>query len=378
MINLRTRIEPVVAFTKVASSFYEIRLQIAADYNDKNTSSNNSTESKLNFVVVYRLVTVCSCFLTMCILAQIIETINRKIPICVPLVGSLISSILLLFVTLWNWPIEVMYGAAILNGLSGWFTIFWSSVIIWVAHGSSDSSRSLQLTLIQMVHELADFYQGVIAAGCSITCYAFCVLYIIFVLRTPESGVVHDEESKGNSMIESKDQNIDPKDAEKSGMLEREDETQDAAPNYMLVGVLLCSAAIYHFAFTGAHSVIRLFVTKKLFLRCIPPEAWFGLTHITSTLGMFIFARRAKDLDFILVGMCSFCAGILIMAFVKWTFLYIIAQIVMMFSDMPIPKIISVVSKQVPPTTFRKFIKQFLFFIITCNAGNTRGNTPAV
>ncbi|XP_053311846.1 thymic stromal cotransporter homolog [Spea bombifrons] len=346
MMNLRTRIEPVVVLAKVASSFYDIGLDIAAgNHSDQNTSSTNSTESNSDFHFAYKTVTSCSCLLAMFILEKIIENINRKIPICVPLVGSLISSILLLFVTVWNWPKEVMFGAAILNGLSGWFSLFWSGVITWVSHASSDSSRSLQLTLIHMTYGLAgligtfttacglnrlnftDFYQGVIAACCSITCYTFCILYIIFVLRIPESGVVHDEESKENSTIETKDQNIYPEDAEESGMLVREDETQDTEPNFMLIAVLLCSAAFYHFAFTGAHTVIELLVTQKLVLHCIPPEVWVCITHITSTLGIFILARWANDSFFILLGMCSFCAGILIMAFVKWTFLYHIGKI---------------------------------------------------
>lgn len=56
---------------------------------------------------------------------------HRKIAICVPLLGFLLSRLALLLKVLLDWPVEMLYGAAALNGLCGGFSAFWSGSWPW-------------------------------------------------------------------------------------------------------------------------------------------------------------------------------------------------------------------------------------------------------
>ncbi|PKK24918.1 solute carrier family 46, member 2 [Columba livia] len=209
---MRTWIEPVVASSQVASAFYDTALLLVVKnyYNQTNaTISSHALEDAQqkavsNFYIIYNLVLGLSPLVSAYSLSKLGDRMHRKIPICIPLLGYLGSKTLLLLLILLDWPIEVMYGAAAFNGLTGGFTTFWAGVMALGSLRSSESRRSLRLIIIELVYGLAGFLgsmasgylfvgfsdryrEGTVLVSCSIACYAFCLFYSIFVLTVPKS-----------------------------------------------------------------------------------------------------------------------------------------------------------------------------------------------
>eukprot|EP00079_Xenopus_tropicalis_P039267 XP_017953038.1 PREDICTED: thymic stromal cotransporter homolog [Xenopus tropicalis] len=383
---IRTWIEPVVAGAQIASSFYDTGLLMTVEnyYNQTIISSNSSRDDDLqkaisNFYIIYNVVMGMTPLLSAYILAKISDKTSTKVTICVPLTGYLISRMFLLFVILFEWPIEVIFGSAAFNGLTGWFTTYWAGVMAWASLASTESKRSLKLIIIELVYGLAGFagslvsgyifvhlninkHQGTILASCSTGCYAFCVLYSIFILKMPDAETCLEERNtEGSSINEASQESINSDCA-----LLNDKPTNNTAINPSDVAsskcVIICmfvSAIVYNIAVTATDDVINVFVLKKP-LNWGPVEVGYGnaaayMTYITSFLGVYIFSKCFGDLGLIITGMISFSCGILIMAFVRWTYLYYIARAVMLFSLITTPTIRSIISKHVKGSSYGKF-----------------------
>ncbi|KAM4708520.1 solute carrier family 46 member 2-like [Discoglossus pictus] len=384
MVMVRTWIEPVVAGAQVASSFYDTALLMVVKdhYNNTNTSYVNPSDDDLqksisNFYIYYNVIMGLTPLLSAYILAKLGDTIHRKITICVPLAGYLISRSLLLFVMLLDWPIEVMFGSAALNGLTGWFTIYWSGVVAWASLGSSETKRSLQLIIIELVYGLAGFFgslasghifthfkiknqKGVVLMSFSLACYIFCLLYSVFVLRIPNSEEVCSKQINNDSNHSEHDE-CRRLLGDKHVQIPTTVPSSDSNTVYVskaIIILMFISAILYNIAYISTEDVINVFILKKP-LSWGPVEVGYGnaatyMTYITSFLGVYVFSRCMGDLGMIMVGMFSFSAGILIMAFVHWTLLYYIARAVMMFSLIPTPTIRSIISKRVQGSSYGK------------------------
>ncbi|KAM8961340.1 solute carrier family 46 member 2-like [Pelodytes ibericus] len=397
MAMVRYWIEPVVAAAQFAGSFYDTGLLMVTKkyYNQMNTTTNNSSEDVVqksisNFYIIYNLILKLTPLLSSYFLATCLGNINKKITLCVPLVGYLVSSVVFLFVILWDWPIEVMYGSAAFNGLTGWSITYWSGVMIWASLGSSESQRSIRLITNECVYGIAGFagslisghvftnlgignHQGVVLTICSIVSYTLCLLYIIVVLRIP-----HSEE--GNKKEPASDVNEGPVVSEHQHEPDNIEYTEHSrllddqssglastnpsyvpvkmAPSKLIIILLLSGASLYNASVNGAEDVISLFVLKEP-LRWGPVEVGYGnaagyMVFITSFLGVFVFSKYLGDLSLIIIGMISFWAGILTMAFATKSYLYYIARVGMMFSLIPVPTIRSILSKHVQESSYGK------------------------
>ncbi|XP_077107385.1 solute carrier family 46 member 2-like isoform X3 [Ranitomeya variabilis] len=369
----RMWIEPVVAGDQIASSFYDTALlMVVRNYyntsiNSQDVPSNSSRDDMLqkailNFYFIYNIIIGLTPLLSAYLIAKIGEKTSRKVTICVPLLGYLLSRMFLLFVIIWEWPVEVMFGSAALNGLTGWFTTYWSGVTAWAASCSSERRRSLKLIIIEMVYGLAGFvgslvsgylfvllhitsHQGTILMFCCIGGYTFCVLYCIFVLRAPE-----DYNSETSRVLkDSRNRNVQEDKAENSVL---------KAPSKLILITLFASAILINVASAGTNDIINVFVLKKP-LNWGPVDVGYGnaaayMTYITSFLGVLIFSRFTGDLGLITIGIISFGSGLLIMGFVRSTYMYYIARIVMIFSIIPTPTIRSMISKQVQGSSYGK------------------------
>lgn len=344
----RMWIEPVVAGAQVASSFYDTALLMVVrnhynkSINSQVSPSNCSNDDMLqkaisNFYIIYNVIMGLSPLLSAYILAKIGDKTNMKVTICVPLLGYLISRMFLLYVIIWEWPVEVMFGSAALNGLTGWFTTYWAGVMAWASLCSSERRRSLQLIIIEMVYGLAGFVgslvsghlfvflhitsqQGTILMFCSIGCYAFCVIYCIFVLRTPEE---HNNSESTRLLKESRNKTIQGDETENS---------MSEAPSKLILITLFVSAILFNVAFTATDDVVNVFVLKKP-LNWGPVDVGYGnaaayMTYITSFVGVFIFSRFTGDLGLIAIGIISFGSGLLIMSFVRSTYMYYIGKLI--------------------------------------------------
>ncbi|NWU07985.1 TSCOT protein, partial [Cephalopterus ornatus] len=396
MMAMRTWIEPVVASSQVASAFYDTALLLVVKnyYNQTNgTAPSHALEDAQqkavsNFYIIYNLVLGLSPLVSAYGLSKLGDRIHRKIPICFPLLGYLGSKTLLLLLILLGWPIEVMYGAAAFSGLTGGFTTLWAGIMALGSLGSSESRRSLRLIIIELVYGLAGFvgsmasgylfvgfsdhYQeGTVLVCCSIACYAFCLLYSIFILTVPKPGAscpakVKSAEEVGNQIPAHTGAAAATGSSQPSGG----SSSSLVSPSKLIIILLFVAAILYDLAVAGAMNILPLFLLRE-------PLSWNAVEighgnaagyviFITSFLGVFVFSRYLRDITMIMIGVVSFSTGILIMAFVQWTFLFYIARAVMLFALIPLPTIRSMLSKHVEGSSYGKvFVLLQLSLVIT-------------
>ncbi|NXY81616.1 TSCOT protein, partial [Alcedo cyanopectus] len=383
---VRTWVEPVVAGSQVASAFYDTALLLVVKnyYNHTNTNTNTTASSHAledaqqkavsNFYIIYNLVLGLSPLASAYGLSKLGDRVHRKIPICFPLLGYLGSKTLLLLLILLDWPIEVMYGAAAFNGLTGGFTTLWAGVMALGSLRSSESRRSLRLIIIELVYGLSGFLgsmasgylfvgfsdryrEGTVLVSCSIACYAFCLLYSTFVLTVPKSAASSLAEAKGADNLGS--QLPACKEAAESAQPSKCGRSNPVCPSKLIISMLFVAAILYDLAVVGAMNVLPLFLLRE-------PLSWNAVQighgnaagyviFITSFLGVFVFSKYLRDITMIMIGVASFSAGILIMAFVRWTFLFYIARAVMLFALIPLPTIRSMLSKHIEGSSYGEY-----------------------
>ncbi|NXM00594.1 TSCOT protein, partial [Tyrannus savana] len=397
MMTMRTWIEPVVASSQVASAFYDTALLLVVKnyYNQTNgTAPSHALEDAQqkavsNFYIIYNLVLGLSPLVSAYGLSKLGDRIHRKIPICFPLLGYLGSKTLLLLLILLGWPIEVMYGAAALNGLTGGFTTLWAGIMALGSLGSSESRRSLRLIVIELVYGLAGFggsmasgylfvgfsdhyREGTVLVCCSIACYAFCLLYSIFILIVPKPGASCPDKAKSAEEVGSQLPAHTGAAAAATGSSQPSGGSSSSlvSPSKLIIILLFVAAILYDLAVVGAMNVLPLFLLRE-------PLSWNAVEighgnaagyviFITSFLGVLVFSRCLRDITMIMIGVVSFSTGILIMAFVQWTFLFYIARAVMLFALIPLPTIRSMLSKHVEGSSYGEvFVLLQLSLVIT-------------
>ncbi|NXU18315.1 TSCOT protein, partial [Pardalotus punctatus] len=389
---MRTWIEPVVAGSQVASAFYDTALLLVVKnyYNQTNSTAPSLTledaqqKAVSNFYIIYNLVLGLSPLVSAYGLSKLGDRMHRKIPICFPLLGYLGSKTLLLLLILLGWPVEVMYGAAAFNGLTGGFTTLWAGIMALGSLGSSESTRSLRLIIIELVYGLAGFLgsmasgylfvgfsdhyrEGTVLVCCSIACYAFCLLYSIFVLTVPKPAASCP--AKAKSVEEVDGQLPAHTEAAESSQPSEGSISTPVSPSKLIIILLFMAAILYDLAVVGAMNVLPLFLLRE-------PLSWNAVEighgnaagyviFITSFLGVFVFSRCLRDITMIMIGVASFSAGILIMAFVQRTFLFYIARAVMLFALIPLPTIRSMLSKHVEGSSYGKMFVLLQLSLVT-------------
>ncbi|XP_027763470.1 thymic stromal cotransporter homolog [Empidonax traillii] len=396
MMTMRTWIEPVVASSQVASAFYDTALLLVVKnyYNQTNGTAPSHVledaqqKAVSNFYIIYNLVLGLSPLASAYGLSKLGDRIHRKIPICFPLLGYLGSKTLLLLLILLGWPIEVMYGAAALNGLTGGFTTLWAGIMALGSLGSSESTRSLRLIVIELVYGLAGFggsmasgylfvgfsdhyREGTVLVCCSIACYAFCLLYSIFILIVPKPGASCPVKAKSAEEVGSQlPAHTGAAAATGSSQPSGGSSSSLVSPSKLIIILLFVAAILYDLAVVGAMNILPLFLLRE-------PLSWNAVEighgnaagyviFITSFLGVLVFSRCLRDITMIMIGVVSFSTGILIMAFVQWTFLFYVARAVMLFALIPLPTIRSMLSKHVEGSSYGEvFVLLQLSLVIT-------------
>ncbi|NXR38345.1 TSCOT protein, partial [Zosterops hypoxanthus] len=388
---MRTWIEPVVAGSQVASAFYDTALLLVVKnyYNQTNSTAPShiledaQQKAVSNFYIIYNLVLGLSPLVSAYGLTKLGDRIHQKIPICIPLLGYLGSKTLLLLLILLGWPVEVMYGAAAFNGLTGGFTTFWAGIMALGSLGSSESKRSLRLIIIELVYGLAGFlgsmasgylfvgfsdrYQeGTVLVCCSIACYVFCLLYSIFVLTVPKPTASCPDKAKSAEEVGGQ---LPEAAVAGSSQPSESSISTPISPSKLIIILLFVAAILYDLAVVGAMNVLPLFLLRE-------PLSWNAVEighgnaagyviFITSFLGVLVFSKYMRDITMIMIGVASFSAGILIMAFVRWTFLFYIARAVMLFALIPLPTIRSMLSKHVEGSSYGKVFVLLQLSLVT-------------
>ncbi|XP_075415143.1 solute carrier family 46 member 2 [Tenrec ecaudatus] len=390
--QVRTWIEPVVASTQVAASLYDtgLLLVVKAHYgaggwanhsaspSPRGTAEDAQQRAISNFYIIYNLVVGFTPLLSAYSLGWLSDRYHHKVAICVPLLGFLLSRIGLLLKLLFDWPLEVMFVAGALNGLSGGFTAFWSGVMALGSLGSSAGHRSVRLIFIDLILGLAGFCgsiasghlfkqnpghsrQGLVLAACSVSCATFSLCYSLLVLTVPESLA---KSSKALAKVETVSgvvgsyRTLDPDQPEKPRVVGQPLPPEKAQPKQAVIVLLFVGAIIYDLSVVGTLDVMSLFVLRA-------PLSWtqvqmgYGMASgyiifITSFLGVLVFSRCFQDTTMIMIGMVSFGSGALLLAFVKVTYMYFIARAIMMFALIPTTTIRSAMSKLVKGSSYGK------------------------
>lgn len=391
-LQVRTWIEPVVASTQLAASLYEagLLLVVKASFG-AGASSNHSTSPSprdapedqqqraiSNFYIVYNLVVGLTPLLSAYGLGWLSDRYHRKISICVSLLGFLLSRLGLLLKVLLDWPVEVLYGAAALNGLCGGFSAFWSGVMALGSLGSPEGHRSVRLILIDLIMGLAGFCgsmvsghlfkqmlghsgQGLVLTACSVSWAAFAFFYSLLVLKVPESMA---RPSRALPVVDTVSGTVgtyralDPDQLDKQRVVGHPPSPGKAQPPRTIIALLFVGAIIYDLAVVGTVDVMPLFMLRE-------PLSWnqvqvgYGMAagytvFITSFLGVLVFSRCFQDTTMIMIGMVSFGSGALLLAFVKETYMFYIARAVMLFALIPITTIRSAMSKLIKGSSYGK------------------------
>ena len=360
-LQVWTWIEPVVASTQVATSLYDagLLLVVKASFGVGTSSNHSSSPSPRgaledeqqraisNFYIVYHLVMGLTPLLSAYGLGWLSDRYHRKVSICVPLLGFLLSRLVLLLKVLLDWPVEILYAGAALTGLCGGFSAFWSGVMALGSLSSSEGRRSLRLIVIDLILGLAGFCgsmvsghlfkqmvghskQGLVLTACSVSCATCALLYSLFVLKVPES------KAKPRKAVDivpgtvGRYDTLDPDQTDKQNVVRPPPPPATAKPKQIIIGLLFVGAIIYDLAVVGTVDVMPLFVLRE-------PLSWnqvqvgYGMASgytifITSFLGVLVFSRYLQDTTMIMIGMVSFASGALLLAFVKETYMFYIGE----------------------------------------------------
>ncbi|XP_055010037.1 thymic stromal cotransporter homolog [Boleophthalmus pectinirostris] len=346
---------PVIVLEELGSSLFDTALQmVVLDRSATDPDSHSQQIAMTNFYMIYNLIVKFTPILPALFLARLGDRGWRRLPVIVPLVGYLVSRLALMLVVIFGLPIEVMYGAGALFGLSGGYAAYWPGVMTLASLASTASKRSKTLMLVELLYGIAGLVgslvsghlfqlytaslgHGIILLIISTIVGVLCLLHATLLLQvTDVSNREEEDESCGL---------IPPS-------VHSEPPIQKNLPNIIL---LFISAILYSSAVGGAINVLGAFVMKE-------PLSWdakqvgYGnaagcLIFITSYLGLIVLRRYFSETSVIMIGMLSFTSGIYFMSFVTTTYFFYLARSLNLLALIPMPTIRSLLSQQVPKSS---------------------------
>lgn len=143
------QIEPIIVLEQLGSTLFDTALQMVvrdrcSNASDPGASRQDSQQKAMtDFFMVYNLIIQLVPILPAMLLAKLSDGGRRKVPIVVPLTGYLVSRVALLLVVWLRLPLQVMFGAAVLFGLSGGFCAYWPGVMTLASLRSTATDRSM-------------------------------------------------------------------------------------------------------------------------------------------------------------------------------------------------------------------------------------------
>ncbi|KAB5543664.1 hypothetical protein PHYPO_G00082000 [Pangasianodon hypophthalmus] len=358
MAFLRSHLAPVVFCAQVASSFFDTGLQMVVKQRYENTTrpgvgGKHEQKSIADFYMIFNILTKVVPIIPAFVLARIGDKGHRKVPVVVPLIGYFVSRALLLFVIAFEWRVEVMYAAPVVNGLCGGFSSYWPGVIALVSLSASEEVRSLRIMRTELTYGLAGFLgslasghlfqlyalghrQGVVLACASVVLYFLCLVYAACILQVGTRTASPDADER--------------RDGESAGIL-----NSDKAN----IALLFAAGILYDVAVAGGVEILCVYVLEAP-LNWTATQVGYGnaagsVIFITSFLGVKLFTRCSlSDTSMIMIGMLSFLTGIYFMSFVTTTTTYYLARTLTLFALIPMPTIRSLLSKQVRGSSYGK------------------------
>ncbi|GLD45593.1 deoxyribonuclease gamma-like protein [Lates japonicus] len=153
-----------------------------------------------NFYMTYKILSQLIPILPGLFLARLGDRGWRKMPIVVPLIGLILSRLVMLLMLTLDWPLEVLWVEVTLKGLCGGFVVFWGGSMTLLSLSSAEQDRSKLMMTAELTNGIAgvvgcvasghlfDFTTvslrpGVMTMVVCLLLFAFCVLYTIFFLE---------------------------------------------------------------------------------------------------------------------------------------------------------------------------------------------------
>ncbi|XP_023117836.1 thymic stromal cotransporter homolog [Amphiprion ocellaris] len=358
--GLLRQLEPLIVLEQLGSSLFDTALlMVVKDRCSNVTEPGKSREESqqkafTDFYMTYNLIIRLVPILPALLLARLSDRGWRKAPVVVSLCGYLLSRVALLLVVLFRLPLEVMFGAAVLFGLSGGFGAFWPGVMTLVSLRSTAKDRSKVMMRVELLYGAAGLVgslvsghlfllyssslgNGTILLSVGTVVNLLSLLHSIFLLQVKQ---VRSEEPEGNSHLLTSS-------SDSSSVVEPPPKI-----NKVNVVLLFVAAFLYDFAVGGAVEILGAFVLKAP-LSWTATQVGYGNAagcgiFLTSFLGVIVFRRCVSDVTLILIGMVSFASGIYFMSFVTTTVMFYLARSLNLFALIPMPTIRSLLSQQVP------------------------------
>ncbi|KAI3361974.1 hypothetical protein L3Q82_012323, partial [Scortum barcoo] len=357
---------PVVVMEQLGSTLFDTALQMVvkdrcanATYPDREISREESQQRAMtDFYMVYNLIVQLTPILPALLLARLGDRGWRRAPIVVPLSGYLLSRLALLLVILCRLPLEVMFGAAVLFGLSGGFGAYWPGVMTLASLGSRTAERSKVLMRVELLYGLAGLTgslvsghmfmlynsslgHGTILLTVSTLLHLLCLIHSVVLLQVKQVSDIEPEEDCQPFSNPSNDAPV---------------EAPAERINKGNMALLFVAAILYASAVGGGMEILGVFVMKE-------PLSWNAIQvgygnaagcsiFLTSFLGVIVFRRCVSDAMLILIGMMSFASGIYFMSFVTTTSMFYLARSLTLFGLIPMPTIRSLLSQQVPASSY--------------------------
>ncbi|XP_014264637.3 solute carrier family 46 member 2 [Maylandia zebra] len=357
------QIEPIIVLEQLGSTLFDTALQMVvwdrcANATDPGHSSEDAQQKAMtDFYMINNLIIQLTPIFPALFLARLSDRGRRKAPIVSPLTGYLLSRVILLLVVVLKLPLQVMFAAGTVLGLSGGFTAYWPGVMTLASLGSTAADRSKVLMRVEFMYGLAGVV-GSLASGhlfhlyssslghgtilliISTLLHLLCLLHSIFLLQV--KGVSDGEPEENRHLLLRASTN--------SSVVEAPVEI-----NRVNVALLFVAAILYDFAVGGAIEVLGAFVLRA-------PLSWnatlvgYGnaagcVIFLTSYIGVIGFRRCCSDTSLILIGMVSFAVGIYFMSFVTTTLTFYLARALTLFALIPMTTIRSLLSQQVPASS---------------------------
>ncbi|XP_041816004.1 thymic stromal cotransporter homolog [Chelmon rostratus] len=359
------QIEPVLVLEQLGSTLFDTALRMVvrdrcanATYPDAHLSRDDSQQKAMSdFYMIYTLIIQLTPILPALLLARLGDRGWRKAPIVVPLSGYLMSRVALLLVVILRLPLEVMYGAAVVFGLSGGYCTFWPGVMTLVSLGSTAADRSKVMMRVELLYgavglvgslvsghlfllHSSSLGHGTILLSMSTLMHLLSLIDAIALLQVKQAPNPEPEEEECQVFSH----------ASSDGPVEA-----PAGINVANVVLLFAAAVLYDFAVGGAIEILGVFVMKAP-LSWTATQVGYGnaagcMIFLTSFLGVIVFRRCFSDVMLILIGMMSFASGIFFMSFVTTTYMFYLARSLNLFALIPMPTIRSLLSQQVPASS---------------------------
>ncbi|XP_008276282.1 thymic stromal cotransporter homolog [Stegastes partitus] len=297
------QVEPLIVLEQLGSSLFDTALSMVVKDRGANASypdrSREESQQKAftDFYMTYNLIIRFVPILPALLLARLSDRGWRRAALAVPLSGYLLSRIALLLLLVFRLPLEVMFGAAVVFGLSGGFGAYWPGVMTLASLGSTAEDRSK----VKQVQS-------------------------------------EDPEENCHLLTSTSDS---PPAAEPPAPVDK-----------VTVVLLFVAAFLYDFAVGGAVEILGAFVLKAP-LSWTAAQVGYGnaagcAIFLTSFLGVIVFRRCVSDVMLILIGMMSFASGMYFMSFVTTTLMFYLARSLNLFALIPMTTIRALVSQQVP------------------------------